>query len=78
MSLTKTNIATVNENTRALEINNKMLMKAARRLNTFQLLYIIITRHKFAILATIAATQVLDMMIPMWGSLLVDILRSLV
>jgi hypothetical protein len=58
---------------RALDISNKVLVNAAKKLPTYRLLWIIIVRHKVAILAIGNIILVLNWAVPAWP----EIVKSL-
>lgn len=57
-------------NPRAGAISNKVLVNAAKRLSTTRLLWILIVRHKVAILATGNIILVLNWAIPAWPEII--------
>lgn len=64
MQYEETKVAPVNS--RLPQIQNKVLVNAAKRLSTKRLLWILIVRHKVAILALGNILLVLNWAIPAW------------
>jgi hypothetical protein len=61
-------------NKRLPQIQKKMLVKAANRLSTMQLVWIIIVRHKFGIVSIIAVLLAIQTVFPPFW----DIVKSII
>lgn len=57
------------------DIGQNVLVNAAKRLSTMRLLWIIIVRHKVAILATGNVLLVLNWAIPMWPNMVISLFQ---
>jgi hypothetical protein len=55
------------------KVSSKLLIKAAERLSTLQLIWLLVKRHKVALLATANIMFVINWALPEWPQMIVSL-----